>query len=299
MMKALQDTKLSMQERKIGGLEEVIHEKEQQIESLKARLHNAPHIQQQRMLQEQIEEGQRERDRLRRDLQAARDEAERERLEALDTHRRESIELRGAIEQLQKEIADRQVLIESQNEKISDMTRELHHLRQYSQRGYLERMDSTERHELDKALAELQTARNEVDKLLAMVKSLERERDGLQGRVKDLQRQLEEAKRLEHQPKGDMSSIYKMSASDQEILRVKDQRFVPGKGAFFLRGNENLRLHAVRVFRDMIELRASFATHELTWRGETRRSGGPLSRGEARPLHMRPWLTSVARPSWS
>ena len=56
-----------------------------------------------------------------------------------------------------------------------------------------------------------------------MVKSLEREKDALAARVKEMQRQLDESRRHDRQP--DFSSgIYKMNATDQDVLRVKDQR---------------------------------------------------------------------------
>ncbi len=61
---------------------------------------------------------------------------------ALDAHRHEVHDLKGALDTLRKEIDDRQMLIESQHEKIGDMTRELHNLRQTTQRGYLERVSN-------------------------------------------------------------------------------------------------------------------------------------------------------------
>jgi hypothetical protein len=60
----VKDSKLMMHQRKIDGLEEVLSEKEQQIEQLKTRLHTSPHVQQQKAMQDAIEEGIRDRERL-------------------------------------------------------------------------------------------------------------------------------------------------------------------------------------------------------------------------------------------
>ena len=75
-------------------------------------------------------------------MQMQREQLESERMMTADLHRQEVRELRQALESLRKEIDDRQMLIESQGEKIADMNRELGHLRVSGSghRGYMDRV---------------------------------------------------------------------------------------------------------------------------------------------------------------
>uniref|UniRef100_A0A914V8H4 Uncharacterized protein n=1 Tax=Plectus sambesii TaxID=2011161 RepID=A0A914V8H4_9BILA len=187
----IRDNKLTMLQRKVEGLEELTREKERLIESLKQRMQNMPAVQQQRQLQDQLEESMRDKERLSREIREQRDSLESERLEQLEAHRREVRDLRMAIESLQKEIADRQVLIESQSENIADLNRELSSLRIVNNGLLAKDADGPE---IDRLAADLHQARGEVDRLLKMVQNFERERETLGTRMKDLQRQLDETK---------------------------------------------------------------------------------------------------------
>lgn len=114
----------------VDSLEEMLQDKEQQLQITKARAAAAPSVVQQQQFQDQLEELLKERERLMAQFREQRDRSERERMEENETNKREVAELRRALDSLQKEIADRQVLIESQSEKIGDLTKELQSIRQ-------------------------------------------------------------------------------------------------------------------------------------------------------------------------
>uniref|UniRef100_A0A183GLZ4 HOOK domain-containing protein n=1 Tax=Heligmosomoides polygyrus TaxID=6339 RepID=A0A183GLZ4_HELPZ len=93
-------------------------------------------------------------------------------------------QLRCNLENLQKELADRDVLLESQNEKIGDMDRELDSSKQRLHAAMTEK-GAEELHR------EVEAARGEVDKLLKMVRNLEKENTQLSSQCKQLQSAIE------------------------------------------------------------------------------------------------------------
>jgi len=171
---------------KIDSLESQLKDKERELENCKQRLHKQPDMQQQRHMQELMDESIREKDRLCRQINEMRDAMECDRIENLESHRNQLRDMRIAIDSLQKEISDRQILIESQNEKIADMSRELNMLRQASLSGRPSK--DADANEIDALNQELFQARTEVDRLLKMVQNFERERQSMNGRVRELQR---------------------------------------------------------------------------------------------------------------
>ncbi|VDM66701.1 unnamed protein product [Strongylus vulgaris] len=89
-------------------------------------------------------------------------------------------QLKCNVENLQKELADRDVLLESQNEKIGDMDRELASSRQRLQAVIVDKGENELRREVE-------SARGEVEKLLKMVRQLEKENTQLSSQCKQLQ----------------------------------------------------------------------------------------------------------------
>lgn len=82
------------------------------------------------------------------------------------------------------------MLIESQNEKISDLNRDLIAAKLDSKR-LLERGvggDDFHMRELDRLTKDLQEARNEVDRLLKIIQSVEKEKENLNMQIKDLEK---------------------------------------------------------------------------------------------------------------
>ncbi|EFO90406.1 CRE-ELKS-1 protein [Caenorhabditis remanei] len=164
---------------RIDGLENTVREKEQELDRAKIRLLSHPDVVKEREMTEKIEQGERERARLQEHIDQVRRNSEKDHLEQQKSYQNELTLLRGTIENLQKELADRDILLESQNEKIGDMSRDL----------------STAKKRLDDAMVDKGTdelrldvegARNEVEKLLKMVHNLEKENLTLTAQCKQM-----------------------------------------------------------------------------------------------------------------
>ncbi|CAP37964.2 Protein CBR-ELKS-1 [Caenorhabditis briggsae] len=162
---------------RIDSLENTVREKEQDLDRAKIRLLSHPDVQKEKEMTERIEQGERERIRLQEHIDQLRRNSEKEHLEQQKTYQNEMTQLRGTIENLQKELADRDILLESQNEKIGDMNRDLNQAKK--------RLDDAM---VDKGTDELrmdvEDARKEVEKLLKMVHSLEKENLNLTAQIK-------------------------------------------------------------------------------------------------------------------
>ncbi|PIC36928.1 hypothetical protein B9Z55_015742 [Caenorhabditis nigoni] len=162
---------------RIDSLENTVREKEQDLDRAKIRLLSHPDVQKEKEMTERIEQGERERIRLQEHIDQLRRNSEKEHLEQQKTYQNEMTQLKGTIENLQKELADRDILLESQNEKIGDMNRDLNQAKK--------RLDDAM---VDKGTDELrmdvEDARKEVEKLLKMVHSLEKENLNLTAQIK-------------------------------------------------------------------------------------------------------------------
>ncbi|VDM81415.1 unnamed protein product [Strongylus vulgaris] len=121
-----------------------------------------------------------EKQRMQDHIDQLRRNSEKERLEQQETYQAELRQLKCNVENLQKELADRDVLLESQNEKIGDMDRELASSRQRLQAVIVDKGENELRREVE-------SARGEVEKLLKMVRQLEKENTQLSSQCKQLQ----------------------------------------------------------------------------------------------------------------
>uniref|UniRef100_A0A8R1E255 ELKS/Rab6-interacting/CAST family member 1 n=1 Tax=Caenorhabditis japonica TaxID=281687 RepID=A0A8R1E255_CAEJA len=164
---------------RIDGLENTVREKEQELDRAKIRLLSHPDVVREKEMTEKIEQGERERQRLQEHIDQVRRNSEKEQLEQQKTYQKEMIQLKATVENLQKELSDRDILLESQNEKIGDMSRDLG--------GAKKRLEDAM---VDKGTDELrrdvESARNEVEKLLKIVHSLEKENLSLTAQCKQL-----------------------------------------------------------------------------------------------------------------
>ncbi|MCP9266078.1 ELKS/Rab6-interacting/CAST family member 1 [Dirofilaria immitis] len=84
-----------------------------------------PDVQKQEELQMQLDESNREKIRMQSLINELRHNAEKEKVQQLETFQAENRQLIATIESLQKELSDREILLESQSEKIGDLDREL------------------------------------------------------------------------------------------------------------------------------------------------------------------------------
>ncbi|VDM48460.1 unnamed protein product [Toxocara canis] len=167
---------------RLDGLETVLREKEQELEKTKQKLLAQPDVQMERQMQLQIDEANREKTRLQCLIDDLRRTAEKEKTQQLETFQEQNRQLTAAIESLQKELSDRQILLESQNEKIGDLDRELCSAER-------QRKEQTPQQTNDEQLAE---ARKEIESLLRMVQTLEKDKSSLLSQCKQLQGTLEE-----------------------------------------------------------------------------------------------------------
>ncbi|KJH44852.1 viral A-type inclusion protein repeat-containing domain protein [Dictyocaulus viviparus] len=165
---------------RIDGLETSLREKEVELDNAKIRLSSHPDVIKENDLKEKLESITIEKKRLQEQMDQLRRNTEKERIEQQETYQVELQQLRCNIESLQKELSDRDVFLESQNEKIGDMDRELTGAQQCLQAV----MGNKGKDELRR---EVESARNEVEKLLKMVRQLEKENTHLSLQCKQLQ----------------------------------------------------------------------------------------------------------------
>uniref|UniRef100_A0A0M3JSU2 RING-type E3 ubiquitin transferase n=1 Tax=Anisakis simplex TaxID=6269 RepID=A0A0M3JSU2_ANISI len=163
---------------RLDALERVGREREQELDKMKHKLLAQPDVQMERQMQLQIDEANREKKHLQCVIDDLRRNAEKEKAQQLETFQEQNRQLTATIESLQKELSDRQVLLESQNEKIGDLDRELCSVER-------QRKEQTPQLTNDEQLAE---ARKEIDSLLRMVQTLEKDKSSLLSQCKQLQR---------------------------------------------------------------------------------------------------------------
>ncbi|VDN29409.1 unnamed protein product [Gongylonema pulchrum] len=158
---------------RIDSLESLLHDKDGELEKAKQKLLAHPDVQKEEALQLQIDEAHREKVRMQSLIDELRRNAEKEKMQQLEAFQARNQQLVATIESLQKELDDRQVLLESQSEKIGDLDRELL---------------TAERQCKDR----LSEARKEIQSLLRMVQSLEKDKASLISQCKQFQNKLED-----------------------------------------------------------------------------------------------------------
>ncbi|KAK6747534.1 hypothetical protein RB195_000623 [Necator americanus] len=174
------DHRISQMMGRIDGLETSLRDKEAELDKAKIRLLSHPDVIKEKELRDKIESMSLEKQRLQDHIDQLRRNSEKERLEQQETYQTELRRLKCNVENLQKELADRDVLLESQNEKIGDMDRELASSRQRLQAVMIDKGE-------DELRKEVESARGEVEKLLKMVRQLEKENTQLSSQCKQLQ----------------------------------------------------------------------------------------------------------------
>lgn len=171
---------------RLDAMEAMLKEKEAELDKIKQKLLSQPDLQTERKLQMQLEESNRDGARLRSVIDDLRRNAEKEKAEQLETFQKEHRHLTATIESLQKELSDRQILLESQNEKIGDLDKELCDVAK-------QKRDPGPPKTQDEQLAE---ARKEIDSLLRMVQNLEKEKTNLISKNKQLQSTVDDEHRF-------------------------------------------------------------------------------------------------------
>ncbi|KAJ1352226.1 hypothetical protein KIN20_008436 [Parelaphostrongylus tenuis] len=173
------DHRISQMIGRIDGLETSLRDKEAELDTAKIRLLSHPDVIKENELKDKIESIALEKKRLEEHIDQLRRNSETERIEQQETYQTELRLLRSNVENLQKELADRDVLLESQIEKIGDMDRELASSQQRLQAVMVDKGT-------DELRREVESARGEVEKLLKTVRQLEKENAQLSSQRKQL-----------------------------------------------------------------------------------------------------------------
>ncbi|KRY41107.1 Lysine-specific demethylase 8 [Trichinella spiralis] len=171
---------LSTKDRKIDLLEETIRERDCELNLIRTRLNSSPGVIQEKKLQDEINRLVQERDLWRKRFNEEHECLAIERKRDGEAHEKENKDLRIAIASLQKEISDRQVFIESQNEKINDMVRQTEALTK--ENSLYKELNKTNGVDLLKAEIErlnqaVDESRSEVDRLLKIIHNSEKEKN--------------------------------------------------------------------------------------------------------------------------
>uniref|UniRef100_A0A915Q264 Uncharacterized protein n=1 Tax=Setaria digitata TaxID=48799 RepID=A0A915Q264_9BILA len=176
------EQKISQLLARIDAVEGLLRDKESELEKMKQKLLTNPDVQKEEDLQMRLDEANREKIRMQSLINELRHNAEKEKVQQLETFQAQNRQLIATIESLQKELADREVLLESQSEKIGDLDREL----VTAERQCKDRAPQLSNDE------ELAEARKEIDSLLRMVQTLEKEKASIISHCKQLQSKLED-----------------------------------------------------------------------------------------------------------
>lgn len=146
---------------------------------MKQRLLQQPGTRIENELRQQLENAEQDKRKLQENIDLLRKSAEAEKQQQLNTFNEENRQQRMTIEYLQKELSDRQILLSSQNEKISQLDNQLKSV-DAKPTTVLKRDE-----EIGALHKELNETRNEVDRLLKIVQNLEKEKSSLLSKIDD------------------------------------------------------------------------------------------------------------------
>ncbi|CAJ0566937.1 unnamed protein product, partial [Mesorhabditis spiculigera] len=164
---------------RLDGLENTLREKDAEIDRMKHRLTSHPDVVKEKEFNDKIEKLSEEKRLLERLVDDIRRTGDKERQLQLETYQKEVEQLKGTVDNLQKELTDRDILLESQNEKIGDLGREVQSAKDRLQAAMVDKG-------ADELRKEVEVARSEVDKLLKMVRALEKENAQIVSQYKQL-----------------------------------------------------------------------------------------------------------------
>ncbi|KAK6110306.1 RIM-binding protein of the cytomatrix active zone family protein [Brugia pahangi] len=199
------EQKISQLLARIDAMEGLLHEKENELEKIKQKLLTNPDVQKEEELQMHLDEANREKMRMQSLINELRHNAEKEKMQQLETFQAENRQLIATIESLQKELADREILLESQSEKIGDLDQELVTVERHC-KGRAPQLSNDE---------ELAEARKEIESLLRIVQRLEKEKTSIISHCKQLQSKLEDIH------KGDITSAVSQTRSEFSALSTE------------------------------------------------------------------------------
>uniref|UniRef100_A0A914E5W9 Uncharacterized protein n=1 Tax=Acrobeloides nanus TaxID=290746 RepID=A0A914E5W9_9BILA len=164
---------------RLDQLETMLRDREAELDRMKQRLLQQPGTRIENELRQQLENAEQDKRKLQENIDLLRKSAEAEKQQQLNTFNEENRQQRMTIEYLQKELSDRQILLSSQNEKISQLDNQLKSV-DAKPTTVLKRDE-----EIGALHKELSETRNEVDRLLKIVQNLEKEKSSLLSKIDD------------------------------------------------------------------------------------------------------------------
>jgi chromosome segregation ATPase len=164
---------------RLDQLETLLRDREAELDRMKQRILQQPGTRIENELRQQLENAEQDKRKLQENIDLLRKSAEAEKQQQLNTFNEENRQQRMTIEYLQKELSDRQILLSSQNEKISQLDNQLKSV-DAKPTTVLKRDE-----EIGALHKELNETRNEVDRLLKIVQNLEKEKSSLLSKIDD------------------------------------------------------------------------------------------------------------------
>lgn len=161
---------------RLDQLETLLRDKEMEVDRLKQRLANQPGVRMENDLKLQLENAEHDKKTMQDTIDIIRKNAEIDKQQQLMTFQDESRQQQLTLEYLQKELSDREILLASQNEKISQLDNQL---KLYS-KGIT--VDNTTK-DIQKSLEESQ---KEIERLLRICQMLEKDKGLLQAKLNDI-----------------------------------------------------------------------------------------------------------------
>uniref|UniRef100_A0A0N4Z394 ELKS/RAB6-interacting/CAST family member 2 n=1 Tax=Parastrongyloides trichosuri TaxID=131310 RepID=A0A0N4Z394_PARTI len=159
-------------------LERLVREKDTELIELRYKLQQQPAVKAEAQLHQLLENAEQDKKKLVESLDVLRKGAEVEKQQQLDTFDKESKQQLQTIEFLKKELEDREILLVSQNKKISELDSILKlHDGKEGDKGkevYIENLQK-----------QLDEARQEVDKLLKIIQKMEQEKSSLIRKIEE------------------------------------------------------------------------------------------------------------------
>uniref|UniRef100_A0A7E4W674 GOLGA2L5 domain-containing protein n=1 Tax=Panagrellus redivivus TaxID=6233 RepID=A0A7E4W674_PANRE len=158
---------------RLDQLETLLREKEAEVDRLKQYQLQQPSVRLEADLRQQLENAEQDKRKLQESVDVIRNSAEMDKLQQLSTFQEENRKHLQTIENLQQELADREVLLASQNEKISQLDNQM---KQGGIPAYREKSDYQK---------DLEETQKEVERLLRIMQVMEKEKHTLLAKINE------------------------------------------------------------------------------------------------------------------
>lgn len=172
------DQKINQLQIRFEQLERLIREKDTELIELRYKLQQQPAVKAEAQLHQLLDNAEQDKKKLVESIEVLRKGAEVEKQQQLETFDKESKQQLQTIEFLKKELEDREILLVSQNKKISELDEILKlHDNKDGDKGKENFVENLQK--------QLDEARQEVDKLLKIIQKIEQEKSSLIRKIEE------------------------------------------------------------------------------------------------------------------